>query len=410
MTERTLRLQTPHTEQTDILDNHRRFNHLRCGRRFGKTALIEELSSIAIDNKIVGIWFPTYKDLSEVWKAVKNTFREVIQHKNEQLNQITLITGGVIDFWSMSEPDSGQGRKYHRAIIDEAAKAGKLYQAWEETIRPTLTDYVGDAWIMSRPKGYNNGFYRLEDKHKKFDNWAFFHKTTYDNPFILDSEIEEAKSQLDSMTFEQEYMAEYVDANSKPFLYSFDREKHVLKTDIAIDHSYDVRLSFDFNIDPFCVTVYQRIGNSIRFLDKIRLSDSDIYQVCDHIKAMFPSDFLIVTGDASGKNRTGTTRGKDSYWRIIKRELNLKDAQIRLRGKNLGLIESRVLCNSALQHRDITINPSHVELVKDCVHAGVNDEGVLIKDRNDNKNDFLDGFRYALDVEFPELTRNPKKK
>ena len=116
-------LKKPHPAQQRILDTARRFNHLRCGRRFGKTSLIEELSSISLDGKRVGIWFPTYKDLSEVWADLIKTYSPVIKRKNEQLKEIELLTGGKIDFWSMEDPESGQGRKYHRAIIDEAAKA-----------------------------------------------------------------------------------------------------------------------------------------------------------------------------------------------------------------------------------------------------------------------------------------------
>ena len=408
MIEIEVSLQEPHQGQKEILENAKRFNHLRCGRRFGKTSLIEDLSSIALDGEPVGVWFPTYKDLSEVWKSLKFVYRPVINRKDEQIKQLDLITGGVIDLWSMDDPDSGQGRKYKRAIIDEAAKAKKLYQAWEETIRPTLTDLIGDAWILSRPKGHNNGFYKLEEKHKSFDNWAFFHYTTYDNPFIDPNEIEEAKTQLDTVTFDQEYMAEYVDSTELPFLYKFNEKVHIGECELDYDNS--IKLSFDFNIDPFTVTIYQTPDkDTIRFIDYIRLADSDIYQVCDTIKSMFPNHFLIVTGDASGKNRSGTTRGKTSYWRIIKQELGLRDPQIRIRAMNLGLIESRTLCNSALQHRNVLINPKHKELVRDCKFAKVDDHGVLIKDRQFNKNDFLDGFRYALDAEYPELIYRPKK-
>jgi len=401
-------LEEPHKGQKIILDNCKRFNHLRCGRRFGKTSLIEELSSIALDGYPVGIWFPTYKDLSEVWKSIKIVYKDVISRKDEQLKQIDLVTGGVIDFWSMDDPDSGQGRKYKRVIIDEAAKAKKLYQAWEETIRPTLTDLIGDAWILSRPKGHNNGFYKLEEKHKSFDNWAFFHFTTYDNPFISVDEIEEAKKQLDVITFDQEYMAEYVDSTELPFLYSFDESKHIKKVDVDLKQT--IKLSFDFNIDPFTVTVYQTPDKkTINVVDFIRLGDSDIYNVCDAIKAKYPNNFLVVTGDASGKNRTGTARGKTSYWKIIKNELSLSNPQIRIRAMNLGLIESRVLCNSALQHRNISIDPKHKELIRDCKFAKVNDHGILIKDRQFNKNDWMDGFRYLIDAEWPDLIYNPKK-
>src|SRR6478736_5157769 len=159
-------LKKPHPAQRQILDGAKRFNHLRCGRRMGKTSLIEELCIPAIEGLPVGVWFPAYKDLSEVWKDLKYTYRNIIQKKDEQLHQIQLYGKGIIDFWSLDNPDSGQGRK-------------------------------------------NNDFHRLELKHRKFDNWAFFHFTTYDNPYIARDEIEQAKSQLDDLTFRQEYLAEY---------------------------------------------------------------------------------------------------------------------------------------------------------------------------------------------------------
>lgn len=140
MTELIVKFPTLHPAQQEIINSAGRFNHLRCGRRFGKTTLIVELADPALDGFPIGIWFPTYKDLSEVWIEVKKAYNEVIAQKNEQLNQLRLVGGGIIDFWSMENPDSGQGRKYKRAIIDEASKAPKLLTAWKNTIRPTLTD------------------------------------------------------------------------------------------------------------------------------------------------------------------------------------------------------------------------------------------------------------------------------
>ena len=75
---------------------------------------------------------------------------------------------------------------------------------------------------------------------------------------------------------------------------------------------------------------------------------------------------------------------------------------------NLGLIESRVLCNSALQHKNIIIDHSQTELINDCKYSKVDEKGVLVKDRKDNANDFLDGFRYAIDENWPELITRPK--
>ena len=236
--------------------------------------------------------------------------------------------------------------------------------------------------------------------------------TTYKDNVFLDNEYIQTLNNLqhtNSLFYQIYCLGEWgvVDTSNK-FLYSFDQNKHVSKC--PYNDELNVKLSFDFNLEPFAVSVYQTPDNdTINFIDKIRLNNSDIYQVCDHIKAKYPNHFFVVTGDASGKNRTGTARGKTSYWYIIKQELQLKDAQIRLRGMNIGLIESRVLCNSALQHKTINIDPSQTELINDCKYATVDDKGILVKkDRKKNANDFLDTLRYAIDVEWPELIRSPK--
>jgi hypothetical protein len=93
----------------------------------------------------------------------------------------------------------------------------------------------------------------------------------------------------------------------------------------------------------------------------------------------------------------------------IKSELHLTSGQIRLRGQNIGLIESRVLCNSALIHKNIYIAPKLLNLINDCKYSKVDDTGMLVKDRAKNKNDSLDTFRYILDCEFPNIIKHTKK-
>lgn len=404
MADITITLPTPHPKQAYILNDPKRFKHLRCGRRFGKTKLIAELCLPALEKGVpVGIWYPTYKDSIEVWDTIKKVYKDVISKKDESLKKIWFLGGGQVDFWAMENPESGQGFKYYRAIVDEAAKASAFKRAWEETIRATLTDYKGDAYIMSRPKP-NCYFKELEDKHTGKKNWGFYHFTTYDNPYIDNSEVDEAKEDLDPRTFEQEYLAEYVDPTAKYFFYTFDEKLHV--QECSIIESLPIKLSFDFNIDPFTCTVFQTpTDNTMNFIREIQLPNSDIFQMCDHIKAFYPRAFFIATGDRTGYNQTGTKRGKTSYWKIIKRELNLSDSQLKLRSKNLDLIESRVLCNSAFHSKNISIDPSCEKLIRDCKYAIVDDKGVLIKDRSKNTNDMLDCGRYALDSVWPELTR-----
>lgn len=404
-------LKKPHEKQKYIIDNSKRFNHLRCGRRFGKTSLIEELSlpSVTKSHRI-GIWFPTYKDLSEVWKDLKYTYRSVIAQKNETLHQLTTIGGGLIDFWSMDDPESGQGRKYHRAIIDEAAKAEKLYYAWEHTIRPTLTDYSGDAFILSRPKGKNNGFYELEKKHRPFDNWAFFHFTTLDNPYIPPSEVEEAKQQLDTMTFEQEYMAEYVDAADKPYLYAFDVKTHVIDSYQPNPH-LPLTISFDFNKDPMTCLVAQGTDMRSMFVfDEIKINDGSTPELCDIISAKYPGWLgrIYVTGDASGNSRSPLVRGGVNHYILIKKSLGIRDGQFIVRRQNLSHINSRMLCNSVLQNAKFRITANCKEAVSDCIYAAVDENGDLIKTAKEGRH-FFDNVRYLIDSRYPDFITKPDR-
>lgn len=405
-----LELQELHPKQKHIIENAARFNHLRCGRRFGKTTLIDELSTVALDGWPVGIWFPTYKDLSEVWKEIKKTYKPVIFRKDEQLKQIELVTGGIIDFWSMEDPDSGQGRKYKRAIIDEAAKAAKLYQAWENTIRPTLTDYKGDAFILSRPKGKNNGFYKLEEKHKQFSNWAFFQFTTYDNPHIDPTEVDEAKSQLDEITFRQEYMAEYVDANDNPFLYAFDHKTHVIK-EYKPNENLPLIISFDFNKEPMTCIVGQSLNvRHLTIFDEFKIPNGSTPELCEQLVAKYPGwvGRFVITGDASGQNRSPLVRGGLNHYIIIKKELCAKDYQMKVRKANLSHENSRMLCNSVLQNAEISITENCKATIQDCAYAAVDEEGKLMKTQVNGLHLF-DNFRYIVDAQFYDFINTPNK-
>lgn len=329
--------------------------------------------------------------------------------RNEQLHQIELVTGGLIDFWSLDDPDSGQGRKYHRAIIDEAAKAPKLYQGWENTIRPTLTDYQGDAFILSRPKGKNNGFYLLEEKHRQFENWAFFHFTTYDNPHILTSEIEEAKSQLDDINFRQEYLAEYVDANDRPFFYSFDEKRHVIDSYVPNPH-LPLLLSWDFNREPMTCLVCQQIDIWTLYIFGEIDMDGSTPDVCDRVLADYTNWLynIDVTGDATGRNRSALTRGNLNHYRIMKDMLHLTDDQIRVPTQNLAISDSRVLCNSVLKNAKVMITKNCKRTIKDAQMAMVDDEGELIKNTTFPLHKF-DALRYSIACCFKDFIKYPDK-
>ena len=207
----TVTLPRPHVAQARVLAESARFNVMVCGRRFGKTLLgMERASRTALDGYPVGWFAPTYKDSSEAWREIKRTLAGVTVARSEQERRLELITGGVIDVWTLLDPDSGRGRKYKRVVVDEAAKIAKLEEAWTETLRPTLADYRGDAWFLSTPKG-RNYFWRLFNLAASYEDWRAWQMPTAASPFIHPDEIEDARRQLPQSAFAQEYLAEFTD-------------------------------------------------------------------------------------------------------------------------------------------------------------------------------------------------------
>jgi len=190
-----------------------------CGRRWGKNVLGHDVAiPPLLDGYPVGWFSPTYKILVEDWDFFNTKLADIITRSNATERRIELLTGGVLEMWPVNDEDVGRSRAYKRVIIDEAAKIPRLKGAWENAIRPTLTDYAGDAWFMSTPKG-RNYFWELwtrgqDDQSKTWKSWQF---PTATNPYIAKSEIEEARHDTPEDIFKQEYLAEFIEGSGVVF-------------------------------------------------------------------------------------------------------------------------------------------------------------------------------------------------
>lgn len=207
-----------HHAQQQVVDEARRFNVLQCGRRFGKTTLgVDVAIDCALDGKPVGWFAPTYKILDDAWRECVSATVDIAEKVEKQERRIVLITGGSLEFWSLDTPDPGRSRKYARVVIDEAGIVRDLEQVWTNAIRPTLTDYRGDAWFLGTPKG-RNFFHRLFVKGQEpKGDWKSWRFATTDNPHMSAEEIEAARSDLPDAAFRQEYLGEPADDGGNPF-------------------------------------------------------------------------------------------------------------------------------------------------------------------------------------------------
>jgi hypothetical protein len=213
-----IELDRPHDGQQRVIGEAKRFNVLQCGRRFGKTTMgLNRLIETALCGHPTGWFAPSYKLLADVWREAKRTLSPIQPTLNEQEKRIELVTRGVIEFWSLDQPDAGRGRKYKRVVIDEAGIVRNLDQAWQEAIRPTLADLKGDAWFLGTPKGHNF-FHRLYAKGQAGEkDWASWRMPTTANPYIDPEEVEAARRDMPPSAFDQEFLGVPAADGGNPF-------------------------------------------------------------------------------------------------------------------------------------------------------------------------------------------------
>lgn len=231
-----IHLNPPHSGQQMIFDAGywHRFNAVRCGRRFGKTAMLVGLgvsyacARFRIPTNLtkliagrVGIFTPSYKQGMEIWDELTRILEPLIEWKNRSERRIFLKTGGRIDMWHVdNNPLAGRGRKYHLVLMDEAAFTRSpmmLEVVWPQAIRPTLIDYSGSAWVFSTPNGIDdkNFFYAICNEPKY--GFKQHHAPTSANPHVPQAEIDEYQATQDPRNFQQEILAEFIDWSSAAF-------------------------------------------------------------------------------------------------------------------------------------------------------------------------------------------------
>jgi len=298
VSEVTLTLPRRHPGQQKVVQDRARFNVLACGRRFGKTTLgldviISEQGG-ALDGYPVAWFAPNSKLFDEVWHEAKRLLRPITTRVDSQQNTITLVTGGRIDFWTLHNTDApGIGRKYARIVIDEAAIASKLERQWPMAIRPTLTDYEGDAWFLSTPRGAN---YFKSLFERTDDGWRSWQMPTTTNPHINPAEVEGAKVELPRLVYEQEYEAKFVTEFGAIF-------KEPLRYDTPPSEGYREATGCDFaytsKSGDYTVFITGRLADDKLYLTDAYRKQADTNEWM-HRLAECPNPFAFIGGQEKG--------------------------------------------------------------------------------------------------------------
>lgn len=243
------------------------------------------------------------------------------------------------------------------------------------------------------------------------------HSTYKDNYFLSDVDREqlEALKLRNELYYDVYCLGKWGIVNkSDKFMYNYNKERHEIPSYEPNPH-LPILISFDFNVAPMTSVIAQEVGESLFIFDEIKLENSSTEDMCYRLKAKYIKWLynIDVTGDATGYNREKARSGNINQYMVIKEILDLDDRNLRVRTKNADLKDSRVLCNSVLQHATVKMTTNCTNTIQDVKYAAVKINPMtkkldVIKTDEDGRH-FFDNYRYLIHAVFPDFISNPKK-
>lgn len=204
-----------HPAQMKVFSSPARFTVLAAGRRFGKTKLaIARASYRALDprntqRKPVFVIAPIQMQAKLLyWHELVSKLQPFVDHSHVNEGHIFLKNGVMIGVKGADNPDSLRGVGLYHVELDEFADMKP--EVWDLIVRPALADVKGTAGFIGTPKGRNHFYDRFKYADESGDpEWAAFHFTSLDNPYLDKSEVESARTSMSANAFRQEFMSSF---------------------------------------------------------------------------------------------------------------------------------------------------------------------------------------------------------
>ena len=211
---------------------------------------------------------------------------------------ITLKNKSLIQLRSSDNFNSLRGVGLDFICIDEFSDVDE--RAWFEVLRPTLSDKSreGSALFLGTPRGFGNWSYNLYTRQDNDKNWQSFQFTTLDGGQVSQSEIDQAKNDLDDRTFRQEYMASF-EKYSGQIYYNFDREQNVIEHYASTTNS--IHIGIDFNIDPVSAVISEVKQDDLYVYDEIVIYSSNTDELVEEINNRYSGKHIFVYPDPASK-------------------------------------------------------------------------------------------------------------
>ena len=330
LTERWVQLDE-HAEQLALVNSRARFRVVAAGRRSGKTERLKRRLVRCGLAGLTGVPSPTFVAAAPTRDQAKRIFwqdlkalspREWVESVSESELTIRYRSGAQLMVVGLDRPQRIEGVPLDGIGVDEIAEVKR--ESWEQSIRPALSTRgrpPGWAWFTGRPKG-RGLFYELYSRAGTREGWESF---TWTSATVVDAaEIEQAKADLDPLTFAQEYEAQWVTFEGLAY-YPWNARDH-LRT-LQVDPSKPLIISLDFNVDPGTAVILQEqyLDGETRtcVVGEVHIPrNSNTPAVARKLVADWgkhQADVLIYGDPAGGARHTSQTEGTD--WDLARQVL-----------------------------------------------------------------------------------------
>lgn len=203
-----------------ILQGHK-YIVVNAGRQVGKSFLSQQVICYwALNNpgSVTLVVAPVYAQLRRPFEEIIDGLAgsKLIEAANKSEFTIKFKNGSKVIFKSAERPDSMRGLTADFAVLDEAAYMQD--DVWRAVIKPILLVKGKQVLFISTPRS-RNWFYELYSLGQSTDHPDYVSTTmTYEeNPFVDQSEIEEARKTLPDHIFKAEYLAEFTESGNTVF-------------------------------------------------------------------------------------------------------------------------------------------------------------------------------------------------
>ncbi len=378
-----------------VSDNPARFKVVVAGRRWGKSHLsMNEMAKFARHpNRKIFYVAPTYRQAKQIlWDDLKTKMMACrwAAKINESDLSITLVNGSKIHLRSADNYDSLRGISIDFLVMDECAMID--VKTWTEVLRPALSDRQGHALFITTPKG-RNWIYDLFEGAKIQPGWWAHSSTTLEGGNVPPEEIESAKADLDDRSFQQEYLASFVNYQGMIY-YNWNIENNVQRRSVDdLPRNEILHVAMDFNVSPLVAGIARITGDEIHFIDEIMMHGSNTYEMAEELKNRYPNNRLWIYPDASGQARKTSSNTSDHNI------LRQSGFTIKAKGINPPVKDRIAAVNASLRSVDgtvrMTVDPKCKNIIN-CISKQTYKEGTQIPDKTGDLDHFNDAVGYLV--------------